>query len=598
MIEAVAYARVSTDADDQLNSLSNQLSFFEEYFAENGYQKGDCGVLCRKSGENEVLSGVFADEGISGKNLRKREAFKQMMREAKLGKFNLIITKSVSRFGRNVEDTAKAIKDLKELGIGVYFLDLKINSLDSSKEFMINLFAALAQEESNNRSYITQFGIRKAQKEGKWTTGNPPYGYIIKDGFLAIDEAEAEVVKRIFDQYYNEGFGTGRIARLLNNDRIPTKKNKQWSQKQLSTILENPIYTGVQTTHTKQTTDINRQIQKLIAKEEQIVHKYDHLKIIEPELFRLVQFERKKRTEMFGFVEFIEEKSVNEDGDIEVKMKRKLHRSKTRYSTVHLLSNLLFCHHCSTGLKRKKRKAHIRKDGTSKELGYEWCCAINDMYGKARCAYRSATPEEQIIAYIKNEIKRIKEDDEYFDSALEKHIALYYEEENVAERLASLEEQINEANEEIKTNLRLVSKNILTDEQFEAFNGSAQEKLNLLQRDYNRLMYLDVEVEEVKLKHRAFLKMLETIDTENLTNSSLRKLIRKVDYITFVGGEKTQRIEWNYMNVQYTQYLKDMFFKENGTTDKIPLEVNMDNMDNQTREAFEEAMEKLISWVD
>ena len=112
-----------------------------------------------------------------------------MMREAKLGKFNLIITRSVSRFGRNVEDTAKAIKDLKELGIVVYFLDLKINSLDSSKEFMINLFATLAQEESNNRSYITQFGTRRAKKAGKWTTGNLSYGYIIKDGFLAVDES-------------------------------------------------------------------------------------------------------------------------------------------------------------------------------------------------------------------------------------------------------------------------------------------------------------------------------------------------------------------------------------------------------------------------
>lgn len=188
---------------------------------------------------------------------------------------------------------------------------------------MINLFATLAQEESNNRSYIVQFGIRIAQRKGKWTTGTPPYGYNIKDGFLVINELEAIVVQRIFNEYYNQGYGTGRICRNLNSDGIPTKKGKQWSQKQISTILDNDIYTGIQTTHTKQTIDINRQLQKLIPKEEQIIHEYEHLKIIDPELFQLVQ------------------------------------------------------------IKRKKRKAYVRKDRSSKGLGYEWCCAINDMYGKA-----------------------------------------------------------------------------------------------------------------------------------------------------------------------------------------------------------------------
>ncbi|MEK8130261.1 recombinase family protein [Paenibacillus filicis] len=596
MIEAVAYARVSTDSEDQLNSLENQMSFFGEYFIENGYKAADCGVLCRKNGENEVLQGTYADEGISGKNLSKREAFKQMLREAKLGKFKLIVTKSVARFGRNVEDTAKAVKDLKELGVGVYFLDLKVNSLDSSKEFMINLFAALAQEENNNRSYITQFGIRKAQKEGKWTTGNPPFGYNIVDGFLQVDPTESEIVKRIYDLYYYSGYGTGRLARLLNEERIPTKKNKQWSQKQLMTILENPIYTGVQTTHTKQTIDINRGLQKRIPREAQIVHHFEHLKIIEPDFFKLVQIEKKKRKELFGYVEVINEKVVNDEGEIETKKKRKLHRSNRRYSSEHLLSNLLVCSHCGVGLKRKKRHAHRRKDGTSKNLGYEWCCAINDMYGRARCAYRSSMPEDKIIEFLINELKRIKDDDEYFDSALRGHISLYYEEENVPQRLILLGEQIQEINEEIKTNLRLVSKNILTDEQFDEFNGDAQARLNSLQREHNRLMYLDVEIEEVKLKHQAFLKMLETIDVDQLTNSSLRKLIRKVDFVTMEANEIRLRLEWNYMDISYSQRLRDRFLKEYGT-DKVSLDINIEDMDNRTREEFEEATEKLINWT-
>lgn len=594
MVVAVAYGRVSTDSDDQLNSLDNQLSFFEEYFKEQGYQKGDCGVLCRKNGYSEVLQGVFADEGISGKNLLKREAFKQMMREATAGKFDLIITKSVSRFGRNVEDTAKAVKDLKELGIGVYFLDLKINSLDNSKEFMINLFAALAQEESNNRSYITQFGIRKAQRQGKWTTGTPPYGYNIKDGFLVVNDVEAKVVRRIFDEYYNEGYGTGKICRLLNSDHIPTKKGRQWSQKQISTILDNRIYVGIQTTHTKRTVDINRQLQELIPKEEQIVHHLEHLKIIEPEFFQLVQIERKKRREMFGTVSFIKEKTVNDDGDIEIKLKRKLNRSNTRYSTVHLFSNLLYCHHCGTGLKRKKRKAYIRKDGTSKELGYEWCCAINDMYGKARCAYRSSIPEESILDFIKNKIEFEKKNSPQFDALLESYLSLYYHEENIPERLDHLEKQMAEKNEEIQTNLRLVAKGYLTDDQFHTFNKKAKEELSGLKREHDRLNYLDSEVEQIKLRHQAFMKTLVQIDTEALTNNILRRLISRIEVVTLVAAERNIRVLWNYMDVPFSQLLKDMFLKPfGGSSSNIPADYDPSSMDEKTKYEFDEALKMI-----
>lgn len=594
MVVAVGYGRVSTDSDDQLNSLGNQLRFFEEYFNEQGYQKGDCGVLCRKNGEKEVLQGVFADEGISGKNLRKREAFKEMMKEAKKGKFDLIVTKSVSRFGRNVEDTAKAVKDLKELGIGVYFLDLKINSLDNSKEFMINLFAALAQEESNNRSYIVQFGIRKAQKQGKWTTGTPPYGYNIKDGFLVIDEVEANVVRRIFDQYYNEGYGTGRIARLLNHDAIPTKKGKQWSQKQLSTILENEIYIGIQRTHTKQTVDINRQLQMLIPKEEQIVHQFDHLKIIEPEFFQLVQIERKKRKEMFGTVGFVEEKTVNDEGEIETTLKRKLHRSKTRYSTVHLFSNLLYCHHCGTGLKRKKRKAYIRKDGTSKDLGYEWCCAMNDMYGNLRCAYRSAIPEEAMIEFIKNKIDFEKKNHSKFDALLDSYLSLYYNEENIPERLEHLEKQMAQKNEEIQTNLRLVAKGFLTDDQFHRFNEQAKEDLSALKMEHDRLNYLDLEVEQIKLRHQSFMKALVQIDTESLTNNILRRLVSRIEIVTLTPMEKNIRVLWNYMDVPFSQLLKDIFLKPfGGSSSNIPANYDPSTMNEKTKFEFDEALKMI-----
>ena len=183
----------------------------------------------------------------------------------------------------------------------------------------------------------------------------------------------------IYDLYLNQGYGTGKIARYLNSNNIPTKSGVKWSQIQVSSILDNRLYNGEQRQHTVESVDITRHYQKVVPENEHIVFYIDGLKIIDDDTFNSVEIERKRRKEEFD----------NGRG----------------HSNKFLLSTLLYCSHCGGTYKRKKRHAYTRKDGTSKELGYEWTCGINDMYGADRCGHRNSLVEEKIVEVIKEELR-------------------------------------------------------------------------------------------------------------------------------------------------------------------------------------------------
>ena len=212
---AVAYARVSKDDETTgLHSLKNQKEFFQEEIGKRGFQLQ----------ENLGIDGVYADEGISGVAMKNRKAMLQMLKDAQAKKFDYIFCKQISRFGRNVEQTKREIRLLKEIGIGVIFVTENIDTLNPQHDFMISLFASLSQEEARVCSDRTKFGLKKMINDGGWH-GNPPYGYTKENKKLYIHEEEAEVVKLIF-QKYKSGWGIGKITNFLNNNEIPTKKNK------------------------------------------------------------------------------------------------------------------------------------------------------------------------------------------------------------------------------------------------------------------------------------------------------------------------------------------------------------------------------------
>lgn len=226
-----AYARVSTDSEEQLTSYEAQVSYYTDYI--------------NKRSDWEFVS-VYTDEGVSGCNTAKREGFNRMIKDALDGKIDLIVTKSVSRFARNTVDSLTTVRKLKEKGIEVYFEKKNIYTLDSKGELLITIMSSLAQEESRSISENVTWGQRKRFADRKVSL---TYKYFLgykrgEDGLPEIVPEEAEIVRLIYRSFMN-GMTPYRIAKILTEKGIPTPAGKiKWQSSTIESILTNEKYKG------------------------------------------------------------------------------------------------------------------------------------------------------------------------------------------------------------------------------------------------------------------------------------------------------------------------------------------------------------------
>ena len=199
-LRVAAYCRVSTDKEDQRNSLAAQQAFFLRYIEEH---------------PGWVLVGVFADEGLSGTSVKRRPQFTGMIQRAMAGEIDLILTKEVSRFARNTVDTLQITRQLKANGVGVLFLNDGIDTRDNDGEFRLTIMASVAQEESRKVSERTRWGQLQAMRRGVVFGNNSIYGYTLRGGQLTVEPEQAEVVRRVYHNFLVERKGTHTIAREL-----------------------------------------------------------------------------------------------------------------------------------------------------------------------------------------------------------------------------------------------------------------------------------------------------------------------------------------------------------------------------------------------
>lgn len=285
-----AYARVSTDKDDQANSFESQKKYFEEYIA----NQDDC-----------ELVEIYSDEGITGTMTNNRNGFNRMISDAMSGKIDYIITKEVSRFARNTVDVLKITRELKEIGVGVYFAIDNINTLDSDGELRLSLMASLAQEESRKTSERVKWGQKRQMEKGV-VFGRRMLGYDVKEGKLILIEEEKPIVQLIFHKYLNEGKGTHIIARELKEAGIKpldpdgtSKYKNDWSNTVILRILRNEKYVGdlcQKKTYTKNYLDHKKRYNR---GEEDMVYIKDHhpeIAIISREMWDATQAELKRRS--------------------------------------------------------------------------------------------------------------------------------------------------------------------------------------------------------------------------------------------------------------------------------------------------------------
>lgn len=206
-LRVAAYCRVSTEQEEQLGSFANQVEYYTKYINNN---------------PDYELVDIFADEGITGTNTKKREGFQQLIQACDDGKVDLVITKSISRFARNTADCLHYSRHLKSLGIPIKFEKEGINTMDASGELLFTILSSLAQEESRNISENTQWGIRSKFQKGIPHLNTECFLGYDKDesGHLIVNEEQAAIVKRIFRDFV-EGWQVSEISKQLNDENIP-----------------------------------------------------------------------------------------------------------------------------------------------------------------------------------------------------------------------------------------------------------------------------------------------------------------------------------------------------------------------------------------
>lgn len=280
-VKVAVYCRVSTEKDDQLNSLEAQRRYFKEYIEQQ---------------PDWTLHKIYADEGITGTSVKKREQFKRMLRDAQSDAFTLILTKEVSRFSRNILDTIAYTRELKALGVGVLFMNDGISTWDPDAELRLSIMGSIAQEESRKTSSRVKWGQTRQMERGV-VFGHSLLGYEVKEGRISVKPEEAELVRLIFRKYGLEKKGTSLIAKELREAgyRAPGG-GENWRSSYLVKLLKNEKYVGDLVQKKTITPDYLSHAKKYNhGQEALIVIKNHHEPIIDRELWDTVQEELSRR---------------------------------------------------------------------------------------------------------------------------------------------------------------------------------------------------------------------------------------------------------------------------------------------------------------
>ena len=280
------YARVSTDKDEQLHSLQSQISFFNDYISKV---------------PNWCFIGSYIDEGISGTQVKKRDEFLRMIEDARIHKFDLILTKEISRFSRSTLDSIKYTQELLSNGVGVYFLNDNINTILPDSELRLTIMSSIAQDEVRKLSERVSFGMKRSIDNGVVLGCSNIYGYVKDKGKLVIDDEQAKMIKIIFDRYANTTDGLSKISRYLFSLGYKSRNGKRIDTTILTRIIENPKYKGYYCGHKSKVLDYRTKQKKRLNESDWIIYKdYENVPpIVSEELWERANVKLKERQDSF-----------------------------------------------------------------------------------------------------------------------------------------------------------------------------------------------------------------------------------------------------------------------------------------------------------
>lgn len=477
-----AYCRVSTDKSDQLNSLETQKEFFLEY--------------TNRAGDNLIK--LYADEGISGTKIKNRKEFQRMLADAEKGLFDMVVVKDISRFARNTVDLLQSVRKLKSLGIETQFLTANMTSMGNS-EFVLTIFGALAQEESANTSKRIKFGKKMNAEKGR--VPNIVFGYdkTIGDYFtLSINENEAMTIRQIFQWYTEEGYGGSKIANMLNERGIKTKRGNNWSQNSVCRILTNEIYTGKIINGKEEIADFLTGQRKEKDESEWLVTIRPELRIVEDEVFDKAQDILKGRHDSFKI-------------------------THERQSNKYLFSTLIKCKECGWSFRRTVRQY--------KNTYVRWVCSGHNGKGADSCPNAVTVDEEELIQALQEYFQEILgKKKKVINYVIKEFQRVYKAKDENIEYEKQLNAELNRLRKSREKYMDMYTDDLISREELNEKIGGMRKEIERLEKELKMVSYHLTKGEQLEAILNSTFKQLEDItDVHEMTNAQLKRLINKIE---------------------------------------------------------------------
>ena len=482
----VAYARVSTEKEEQEDSFERQVTHYTALI---------------KSKPEWKFGGIYADPGITGTRAEKRPDFLRMIDDCRAGKINKILVKSISRFARNTVDALNYIRELKDLGISIFFENENIDTLTPGGEVLITILAAMAEQESRTMSTNIKWSYQKKFKNGEVTLNTSSMWGYIKTGrkdadgkeIYEINEEEAAIVRRIYREFL-AGITPARICRGLEEDGILTKRgNKKWSTSVIRSILSNEKYTGNAILGKTFKPDVlSKKRQKNMGQVPMYYAEGSHPAIIDMETFELVKAELQRRTE-----------------------EKTMAVGSSRYTSKYPFSGLLVCGECGHKLRR-----HVRRVGSGKQVP-AWGCSNRIANGRAACDSHHVN-EETLQKTYTAAIQTIIADAEEVVALVRDSTGLVMEPENKAQLQQVEQEIIALQTSVMELHKTKQKRGISAGEYTEKISGYSQrmEELEVRQQE---LQSTENRYQQTKVWLDSFAEHLRTGEIMDATDSMIMK---------------------------------------------------------------------------
>ena len=550
------YARVSSESDAQLNSLGNQIAYYEN--------------LIKKNLAWTLVEG-YIDEGLSGISTKKRENFNRMIDDAATDKFDLVITKEISRFARNTLDSIQYTRQLLSYGVGVFFQNDNINTFDEDSELRLSIMSSIAQDELRKLSSRVKFGHQQAIKSSVVLGNSRIFGYTKADGRLVIDETEANMVRELFELYATGEYSMKQIEKIFWDKGYRNHNGNKIAHTTMSNMISNPKYKGYYVGNKVKVVDMFTKKQKFLPPEEWVMFKDETGEIVpaivSEELWDKANVILKRRSE-------------------DVKARQGI------CNHANLLTGKLWCTQCGQPYYRRESKD---KSGNKNS---KWLCSGKIKNGADSCK-SFAIYEDEIKPILFEVFQDTKAD---ADAMVEEYVRMYTEltqNGKISEKIAQQQKIVDFANRKKNKLLQLVAEDSITSADFKQMTANCNKEIQDAEAEIAELEQLASEGDEFKRKIDEMRKVLARAQDEASQGIVTKEFIDKYISKIFVTpeDENTLMLQIKIFTGETTEkYLRKLeSHAGNITTDMTEHGKSAENtMDSGTHDSMGHTFKKMI----